>query len=166
MHASFDDPLDSCPSDQSHKTRTVPHCNSSAGCGRSWRQSAQLACLAVVVLFSIPLNLTTPLPLTLAVDSVIGDRPLPHVLQSWLPPDVRSSTSSLLLFLCIAYVGIALCIRLQSLTLWLLSSYTGDGSSMPSVIVSSNICSGFVRPTTGRMDRQIPSSAFSMMPHR
>ena len=31
MHASFDDPLDSCPSDQSHKTRTVPHCNSSAG---------------------------------------------------------------------------------------------------------------------------------------
>jgi len=51
---------------------------------------AQLACLAVVVLFSIPLNLTTPLPLTLAVDSVIGDRPLPHLLQSWLPPDVRS----------------------------------------------------------------------------
>jgi len=49
---------------------------------------AQLACLAVVVLFSIPLNLTTPLPLTLAVDSVIGDRPLPHVLQSWLPQDV------------------------------------------------------------------------------
>ena len=36
---------------------------------------AQLACLAVVVLFSIPLNLLTPLPLTLAVDSVIGDRP-------------------------------------------------------------------------------------------
>jgi len=39
MHAAFDDPLDSCPSDQSHKTRTVPHCNSSAGCGRSWRRS-------------------------------------------------------------------------------------------------------------------------------
>ena len=29
---------------------------------------AQLACLAVVVLFSIPLNLITPLPLTLAVE--------------------------------------------------------------------------------------------------
>ena len=127
---------------------------------------AQLACLAVVVLLSIPLNLITPLPLTLAVDSVIGDRPLPHVLQAWLPPDVRSSTGSLLLFVCIAYVGIALCIHLQSLTLWLLSSYTGERLSMPSVIVSSNICSGFVRPTTRRMDRQILSSAFSMMPHR
>jgi len=68
MHASFDDALDSRPSHQSHKTRTVPHCNSSAGCGRSWRRSAQLACLAVVVLFSIPLNLITPLPLTLAVE--------------------------------------------------------------------------------------------------
>jgi len=87
---------------------------------------AQLACLAVVVLFSIPLNLITPLPLTLAVDSVIGDRPLPHVLQAWLPADVQSSTGSSLFFVCIAYVGIALCIHLQSLTVWLLSSYTGE----------------------------------------
>ena len=87
---------------------------------------AQLACLSFVVLCSIPLNLITPLPLTLAVDSVIGDRPLPHLLQAWLPPDVRSSTGSLLLVVCIAYVAIALCVHLQSLTLWLLSSYTGE----------------------------------------
>ena len=127
---------------------------------------AQLACLSFVVLCSIPLNLITPLPLTLAVDSVIGDRPLPHLLQAWLPPDVRSSTGSLLLVVCIAYVAIALCVHLQSLTLWLLSSYTENGSSMPSVIISSNTCSGFVRPTTKRMDRPIPSIAFSMMPHR
>jgi ABC-type multidrug transport system fused ATPase/permease subunit len=80
----------------------------------------QLACLSVVVLCSIPLNLITPLPLTLALDSVIGDRPLLHLLQAWLPPDARSSTGSLLLVVCIAYVGIALCVHLQSLTLWLL----------------------------------------------
>jgi ATP-binding cassette subfamily B protein len=86
----------------------------------------QLACLAVVVLLSIPLNLITPWPMTLAVDSVIGQRPLPYVLQAWLPAGVQSSTGVLLLLVCAAYVLIALCIHLQSLTLWLLSSYTGE----------------------------------------
>ena len=86
----------------------------------------QLACLGIVVLLSIPLSLITPLPLTLAVDSVLGDRPLPHVLQVWLPSEVQFSTEALLLFVCVAYVGIALCIHLQSLTLLLLSSYTGE----------------------------------------
>ena len=87
---------------------------------------AQLACLTFVVLMSIPLNLLTPLPLTLAVDSVIGTRPLPSFLQSWIPDALEDSTGGLLLFVCTAYVGIALCIHLQSLALWVLSSYTGE----------------------------------------
>jgi ATP-binding cassette, subfamily B, bacterial len=87
---------------------------------------AQLACLTLVILISIPLNLLTPLPLTLAVDSVIGNRPLPELLQRWLPAEVQSSTGTLLIFVCAAYVGIALCIHLQSMVLWLLSSYTGE----------------------------------------
>jgi ATP-binding cassette, subfamily B, bacterial len=86
----------------------------------------QLACLTLVVLLSIPLSMLTPLPLTLAVDSIIGTRPLPRVLQSWIPVDVQSSPGALLLLACTAYVGIALCIHLQSMALWLLSSYTGE----------------------------------------
>jgi ATP-binding cassette, subfamily B, bacterial len=86
----------------------------------------QLAALTAVVLLSIPLNLLTPLPLTLAVDSVIGARPLPQFLEAWLPAGVQSSSGALLLFMCAAYVGIALCIHLQSMALWLLSSYTGE----------------------------------------
>ena len=86
----------------------------------------QLACLTVVVLLSIPLSLLTPLPLTLAVDSVIGARPLPPFLQTWIPDAVQGSAGGLLLFVCTAYVGIALCIHLQSMALWLLSSYTGE----------------------------------------
>ena len=86
----------------------------------------QLACLAVVVLISIPLNLIAPWPMTLAVDSIIGQRPLPDVLQVSLPTSVHSSTGSLLLLVCAAYIAIALCVHLQSLTLWLLSSYTGE----------------------------------------
>ena len=86
----------------------------------------QLACLTFVVLMSIPLNLLTPLPLTLAVDSVLGTRPLPPFLQSWIPGALQDSTGGLLFFVCTAYVGIALCIHLQSMALWLLSSYTGE----------------------------------------
>jgi ATP-binding cassette, subfamily B, bacterial len=87
---------------------------------------AQLGALTVVALLSIPLSLLTPLPLTLAVDSVIGVRPLPRFLVGWLPADVQSSSGTLLLFVCTAYVAIALCIHLQSMALWLLSSYTGE----------------------------------------
>jgi ATP-binding cassette subfamily B protein len=86
----------------------------------------QLACLAVVVLVSIPLNLLAPLPLTLAVDSIIGQRPLPGAVQAWLPADAQSSGVTLLVLVCAAYVAIALCVHLQSLGLWLLSSYTGE----------------------------------------
>jgi ATP-binding cassette subfamily B protein len=88
--------------------------------------AAQLACLGFVVLLSIPLSLLTPLPLTLAIDSVIGNRPLPHLLQAWIPAEVQASTVALLIFVCTAYVGIALCVHLQSMALWLLSSYTGE----------------------------------------
>jgi ATP-binding cassette subfamily B protein len=79
-----------------------------------------------VVLLSIPLSLLAPLPLTLAVDSVIGSRPLSPVLQAWLPSGVASSTEGVLFFVCAAYIGIALLVHLQSMVLWLLSSYTGE----------------------------------------
>jgi ATP-binding cassette subfamily B protein len=86
----------------------------------------QLACLCLVVLLSIPLSLLTPLPLTLAVDSVLGTKPLPALLQSWLPADVSSPSGDLLLVVCAAYIAIALLIHVQSMVLWLLSSYTGE----------------------------------------
>ncbi len=97
---------------------------------RSWRFIApfkwHMACLCFVLLLSIPLTLLTPLPLTLAVDSVVGTRPLPPFLQAWIPPDVRSSTSGLMIVVSAAYIGIALCMHLQAMVLWILSSYTGE----------------------------------------
>lgn len=86
----------------------------------------QLVCLTIVVLLSIPLNLLTPLPLTLAVDSVIGTRPLPTVLQGWIPAGGQSSPGAVLAAVCAAYIGIALSMHLQSMIVWLLSSYTGE----------------------------------------
>lgn len=86
----------------------------------------QLASLGFVVMLSIPLNLLTPLPLTLAVDSIIGSRPLPSFLQSWVPSWMLSSSTALLALVFAGYVGVALCTHLQGLVLWLLSSYTGE----------------------------------------
>ncbi len=86
----------------------------------------QLAGLCAVVLLSIPLNLLTPVPLTLAVDSIIGSRPLPAVLQPWVPASMQQSTTALLMLMFTAYVGIALCTHLQGMVLWLLSSHTGE----------------------------------------
>lgn len=86
----------------------------------------QVACLCVVVLSSIPLNLLTPWPLTMAIDSVVGTRPLPPLLQTWIPADVRSSTVALMMVVSAAYIGIALCTHLQAMTLLILSSYTGE----------------------------------------
>src|SRR5512144_3057361 len=77
---------------------------------RSWRFIApfkwHMACLCFVLLLSIPLTLLTPLPLTLAVDSVVGTRPLPSFLQAWIPPVMLSSTSVLMFVVSAAYIGI------------------------------------------------------------
>jgi ATP-binding cassette, subfamily B, bacterial len=82
--------------------------------------------LGLVLALSIPLNLLTPLPLTLAIDSVVGTRPLPPILQAWIPFHVQSSTAGLMIVVSAAYIGIALCIHLQAMVLWILSSYIGE----------------------------------------
>jgi ATP-binding cassette subfamily B protein len=76
-------------------------------------------------LASIPLALLTPLPLKIAVDSVIGSQPLPPILRL-LPGSMSSSETSLLVLTFAVFVGISLCIHVQGLCIWLLSSYTGE----------------------------------------
>src|SRR5215207_2875188 len=86
----------------------------------------QLLGLCGVVLLSIPLNLLLPLPLTLAVDSIIGSRPLPEFLQIWTPSSLQASSRGLLVLVFAGYLSITLCTHLQGVALWLLSSYTGE----------------------------------------
>ena len=54
--------------------------------------------LFVLTLLSAPLALLSPLPLKIAVDSVIGSEALPGPLQAVLPQFVTGSTQGLLLF--------------------------------------------------------------------
>ena len=81
--------------------------------------------ILVVSLLAPPLALLTPLPLQIAVDSVIGSRPLPGGLDAWLPAAVRSPGAMLLLAAALA-VSVALLVHLQALASWLLQTYTGE----------------------------------------
>ncbi|HEU4686118.1 MAG TPA: ABC transporter ATP-binding protein [Nitrospira sp.] len=106
------------------------HTSSFALLRRAWTFLApfkvHLACLTIVLLLSIPLSLLSPLPFTIAVDTIIGTRPLPASIRGWIPVEVQSSTTAMLVVLAAAYIGIAFCNHLQAMVLWVLSSYTGE----------------------------------------
>jgi ATP-binding cassette subfamily B protein len=85
----------------------------------------------IVIIFAIsllatPLALMTPLPLKIAVDSVIGSDPLPGFIDAMLPSFVNRTDTSLLLFAALLLVGIALMRQLQELAGHLLRAYAGE----------------------------------------
>src|SRR3989442_15916094 len=57
-----------------------------------------VAVLFLVSLLASPLALLAPLPLKIAVDSVLGSRPLPGLLDALLPAGATRSTAGLLIF--------------------------------------------------------------------
>lgn len=77
-------------------------------------------------LLATPVALLTPVPLMLAVDNVLGDKPLPDVLQSVLPASVTHSTGALLVFITLLVLLIALMAQAQKLGAWLLQTYVGE----------------------------------------
>jgi ATP-binding cassette subfamily B protein len=85
-----------------------------------------LAALFLLGLLSIPLALLTPLPLKIAVDSVIGSHPLPGFLERLLPTVAARSQTTLLILAALLAVVIALLDQLQRLGSSLLSTYTGE----------------------------------------
>ena len=88
--------------------------------------SLHLGGLLLVTLLSTPLSLLMPLPLKIAVDSVIGSHPLPSFLQAALPDALTSSNNAMLLFVIVLTIGIALLSGLQRLTSSVLRTYTGE----------------------------------------
>src|SRR5436305_6071993 len=76
---------------------------------------AHLAGLFLLNLLAIPLVLLTPVPLKLAVDQVLGARPLPGALEALLPAAARSGAAVLALAAGLA-VAVALLSQLQSVS--------------------------------------------------
>ena len=73
-----------------------------------------------------PLALLLPLPLKIAVDSVIGSQPAPSFLVWVLPTAVASSATSILAIAAGLLVLTTLLLYAQSLSAWILQTYIGE----------------------------------------
>src|SRR3989441_2790222 len=85
-----------------------------------------VAALFLLSLLSSPLSLLTPLPLKIAVDSVIGSHPLPHVISPFVPEAITRSPGALLAFAIGLLVAVALLRQLQGLTNTLLQAFVKE----------------------------------------
>ncbi|HEY7220356.1 MAG TPA: ABC transporter ATP-binding protein [Candidatus Binatia bacterium] len=85
-----------------------------------------IGALCFVTLLSTPLSLLIPLPLKIAVDSVIGSRPLPAFLKPLVPNAIDGSPDGALTFVVILIIVIALFTGLQRLGTLLLRIYIGE----------------------------------------
>src|SRR5207245_4252260 len=81
-----------------------------------------VAALFLLSLLSSPLALLGPLPLKIAVDSVIGSHPLPRVVAPFVPDAIANSPIALLAFAVCLLVAVALLGQLQGLASTLLSA--------------------------------------------
>src|SRR5262249_50719542 len=80
----------------------------------------------LISLLSSPLALLTPLPLKIAVDSVVGSHPLPGFLAALLPAAVIRSDFAVLVLAAGLLVVITLLSQLQELESSLLRTYPGE----------------------------------------
>ncbi|MBV8475589.1 MAG: ABC transporter ATP-binding protein [Acidobacteria bacterium] len=83
-----------------------------------------LAAIGLLGLFSLPLTLLYPIPLKIAVDSVLGQQPLPHWVQQ-LVPGAHGQIEALTIAVGLL-IAIAVLANLQGLASWWLQTYTGE----------------------------------------
>jgi len=91
----------------------------------AWPYRWHLLAILLLSLLSTPIMLLSPLPLAIVVDSVLGDQPLPAIVQSLVPADATRSDGTLLIvaaILSIAVVGLG---KVCDLAATLLHTYTG-----------------------------------------
>jgi ATP-binding cassette, subfamily B, bacterial len=85
-----------------------------------------LAAVLILSMAAAPLALLLPLPLKIAIDSVIGSQPLPAFL-GWVIPDAKvSSATGILAISAGLLVMTTLLLYIQSLSAWILQTYTGE----------------------------------------
>jgi ATP-binding cassette subfamily B protein len=87
---------------------------------------ALLAGTLLLSLSSIPFVLLSPLPLKVAVDSVIGTKPVPDFFSWLLPQSFLDPRSSLLIFIVALFLIISLLHQVQLICTSLLRTYTGE----------------------------------------
>jgi ATP-binding cassette, subfamily B, bacterial len=85
-----------------------------------------LAGILTLGLLSTPLSLLTPLPLKIAVDSVVGSQPLPAFLEAVLPAALTRSGGAVLVVAAGLVVAVALLSKLQDLSSSFSQAYVGE----------------------------------------
>lgn len=96
-------------------------------CRRYW---PHIASVLLVSLLSTPIFLLSPLPLKIAVDSVLDGAPLPAILRDNLPSFFQSSHLWLLIVAVILQVAVAFASQIQSLVQNIMSVYAGEKMSL------------------------------------
>lgn len=96
-------------------------------CRRYW---IHMVVLLLVSLAATPIFLLSPMPLAIAIDSVLKNGPLPSLLRDHLPAFFTSSHTWLLLVAVLLQVIVALLSQIQSLATNVLSTYTGEKMSL------------------------------------
>jgi ATP-binding cassette, subfamily B, bacterial len=86
----------------------------------------QILTLLLIDLLATPLLLLTPVPLKIAIDSVIGSHPLPGFVDVFLPASVVSSGVTLLVVIAALQVLVVLLTEVQSLVSYVLQTRTGE----------------------------------------
>ncbi|OGP73019.1 MAG: xenobiotic-transporting ATPase [Deltaproteobacteria bacterium RBG_16_50_11] len=89
-----------------------------------------IAAIFFVGVMAIPLALLLPVPLKIAVDSVVGSSPLPEWLSFVVPASISGDKFSLLLLAVCMQVLVVLFIQLQSLLIYVLQTYAGEGITL------------------------------------
>jgi len=79
-----------------------------------------------LTLLSTPLVLLNPVPLTIVIDSVFGDKPIPPVLTRLLPASLEYNFETMLFIAVSLLIAIAFVKSIQGLLLWVLHSYAGE----------------------------------------
>ena len=95
-------------------------------CQQVWPYRRYLAGILLLSLLAPPLALLVPLPLKIALDNIIGRRPLSGVLAALLPESVKQSDTALLLFLVALLVAAALLSQAREFASTLLTTYAGE----------------------------------------
>jgi ATP-binding cassette, subfamily B, bacterial len=72
------------------------------------------------------LTLLVPVPLKIAVDSVLGSSPVPGLLDSVMPAAFTATDSALLLTTALLFLSIAVAIQMVDVSVLILSTYTGQ----------------------------------------
>jgi ATP-binding cassette, subfamily B, bacterial len=85
-----------------------------------------IAGLVLLSFLASPLALLVPVPLAIAVDSVVGSRPVPGFLDALLPRALVESDTALLIAASALFVVIAFLTQAHSLGTSLLQVYTGE----------------------------------------